>query len=154
LETLLPAATRDPSLTPVLGYVRRSLVRSDSEAVRLAETRAALDRLLEREERTFRLLDADLECLRRLEVLVEADEIGEAEAAELRRLFGQGGPSIAERLRLTLDTSTEDIARVATERHGAWAARRFRSGGVLRIVCEHAVDRLDAILDRVEGVDA
>ena len=154
LKTLQPAATRNPSLAPVLGYVRRSLVRSDNEAVRLAETRAALDRLLEREERTFRLLDADLECLRRLEVLVEADEIGEAEAAELRRLFGQGGPSIAERLRLTLDTSAEDTARVAAERHGAWAARRFRSGGVLRIVCEHAVDRLDAILDRVEGVDA
>ena len=110
LETLKPAATRDPSLAPVLGYVRRSLVRSDNEAVRLAETRAALGRLLEREERTFRLLDADLESLRRLEVLVEADEIGDAEAAELRRLFGQGGPSIAERLHLTLDTSVEDIA--------------------------------------------
>ena len=77
LETLKPAATRDPSLAPVLGYVRRSLVRSDNEAVRLAETRAALGRLLEREERTFRLLDADLESLRRLEVLVEADEIGD-----------------------------------------------------------------------------
>ena len=75
-------------------------------------------------------------------------------AAELRRLFGQGGPSIAERLHLTLDTSPADIARVAAERHAAWAARRFRSGGVLRILCEHAVDRLDYILDRVEGVCA
>lgn len=138
------------SLEPAREYIRRSRDGAEHEIKHLSEAHRQLDEMFHREERTFRLLDTDMEQLRALDA---DDSLLGAERQELQALFGQQGPEVRKRLGLADNVARDEALDRAGQRHGFWKTREMRAQGNQRKVFAHAVERLETILDHLE-VDA
>ena len=150
-ELLRQLTSGNATLEPVERYVVSSLSAVEHEIHQVEQLRQELDQMKYRAEDNFRLLDADITSLRALETLLE-EEVTEEESAELRRLFGEAGPEVWMRLGLP---SEGNLTPSAVDRvwamHEHWARRRARASGALRDISEHAVNRLNLILEYLEG---
>lgn len=146
-DLLQAKATNDSTLSPVLGYVNRSLSAVRNDLQQLEDLRAELDAIRTQAAGNFQFLDRDIGCLKNLESLGEEAEISEEEKAELYRLFGGNGPDIWRRLGLlsadAVNTTTIDKV---WDRQDYWAGRKAHTTGVVLSICEHALECLEKIL--------
>ncbi|MBL6459381.1 dynamin family protein [Belnapia sp. T6] len=149
-EILARAVAKDKEFGPVLAYVEGSLQSVQAEARLAKEVEEELDGIVHRAEREFRLLERDVECLRWLDALwheAALEELAPEELMELRRLFGQAGPEIGERLGLAASHTGADALEAALGALERWSRRQWRVRGELQSVLEHAVERLLPIIN-------
>lgn len=136
-------------LALVQAHVQATASRLDRELSGLVDAYERFDRLFHREERNFRLLDADIAQLALLETGVD---LGPDELRELQALFGQQGPEVTQRLRCADDSESADLLDLALERHGYWKTRAVRGHGRERVLFDHAVERLETIVDQLDSL--
>lgn len=149
-ELLRERTKQDAPLMPVLRYVEQSLAAVEHESRQAEQLWRDLDTIKYEAEQNFRLLDADLASLAALEQS-EDDELTTEERAELRRLFGAAGAELWARLGFSAPEEQRDKAlERAWELHERWASRKARAASAVGKICEHAVNRLDMILDALE----
>lgn len=141
---------REAALEPVMEYVQASLSSVENEFQLADNTRQRLDETKYQAAKNFHLLDADIDCLKLMEISPE-DELSEEELSELHCLFGKAGPAVW--IRLGLDSESvlnEETLANAWERLAHWTEQKMRTSGDLQRICTHAVDRLEMILDYLE----
>ena len=164
LRLLEPQA--NGALAPVGAFVRESLKRLDKEIAHLDEAHGELDELFHREHRAFELLDADVRYLDQLAALDQpgaglpaqdpvadkrpALDLSVDERRELQTLFGQHGPEARRRLSLSDDAPRGGAIDHANQRHGFWKERSARAHKPGKELFDHAVERLDSILNQLE----
>lgn len=149
-EALLePLISREPSLTAVLDYVRRTRGAVQNDQNLIERTRQQLDDLRASVLADFRMLDQDLQARERLTRLAPSGEIATEEHAELDRLFGGVSPGAWDRIGLPEETPVEQVEEYLWSRHEHWKRCEVRAAGDLKKVAAHAVACLDRLIDVV-----
>jgi hypothetical protein len=153
LLTAEPYAT-NRTLAPVQQYVRNSMDTVEQELRQTSEIHDELAQIQDEAERYFRLFDADLSCLRALEI--HAAEISLDDRGALGRLFGGLGTDVWTRLGLVSPAEIgPDVRALLWDQHQHWMDRKARASGAMLEIYTHAVERLESVLTHLEGyVDA
>lgn len=148
-QAILAGFKNMSQLDPVRAYVTRSLAAVGSDLSRVRDIREQIDIIKEQAASYFFCLEEDLACLSAIEKIPEV-HVSNADRIALGCLFGAKGPDIKTRIMLhDLDDSNAVIEQV-WERRDYWASKKRGACGLLLKVCDHALHRLDLVLEYLE----
>lgn len=143
-------ARRETHLSPIREYIDASLTTITTDLETLEQLLGQVEPLKSSVQQAFVFLDADMDCLRKLENTRDAFSL--EGASELESLFGQNGPEVTNRLGLASDEAVTGIVSRAKDRLKKWSIEcqtRFQQDETT--ICRHACDVLERILIVSEG---